>query len=59
MIHFVAWGNQFTIDYGDINVIFYDTLIEMYEKAVGRVRKMPINREKVQRIIACLCWKRT
>jgi len=45
MIYFVECGNQFTLDYGDIDEVFYDTLIEMYEKAVGRVRKMPKSKQ--------------
>jgi len=46
MIYFVECGNQFTLDYGDINEVFYDTLIEMYEKAVDRVRKMQKNKQE-------------
>lgn len=46
MIYFVECGNQFTLDYGDIDEVFYDTLIEMYEKAVGRVRKMLKNKQR-------------
>jgi len=45
MIYFVECGYQFTLDYGDIDEVFYDTLIEMYEKAVGRVRRMPKNKQ--------------
>ena len=46
MIYFVECGNQFTLDYGDIDEVFYDTLIEMYEKVVGRVRKMLKNKQR-------------
>ncbi len=45
MIYFVECGNRFTLDYGDIDEVFYDTLIEMYEKAVGRVSKMTKQRQ--------------
>ncbi|MEQ8151907.1 MAG: DUF6155 family protein [Smithellaceae bacterium] len=41
MIFFVECGNQFTLDYGDINEIFYDTLIAMYAKAITAVLQMP------------------
>ena len=41
MIHYVECGNKFTLDYGDINEFFYDALIEMYEKAIKKVRKIP------------------
>jgi len=41
MIYFVECGNQFTLDYGDIDEVFYDTLIEMYEKAVLKVIGLP------------------
>jgi len=41
MIYYVECGNRFTLDYGDINESFYDTLIEMYKKAIDSVLKMP------------------
>jgi hypothetical protein len=41
MIYYVECGNKFTLDYGDINEVFYDTLVEMYEKAIKAVCKMP------------------
>lgn len=56
MIYFVECGNQFTLDYGDINEIFYDTLIAMYEKAIEFVLKMPKRkqlpfRERLEKIM--------
>ena len=56
MIYFVECGNQFTLDYGDINEIFYDTLIAMYEKAIEYVLKMPQRkqlpfRERLEKIM--------
>ena len=41
MIYYVECGNKFTLDYGDIHEIFYDALIDMYQKAIEKVRKMP------------------
>ena len=41
MIYYVKCGTKFTLDYGDMNETFYDTLIEMYEKAIKFVSKMP------------------
>jgi len=46
MIYFVERVNQFTLDYGDIDEVFYDTLIEMNEKAVARVRKMQKKKQR-------------
>ena len=41
MIYYVECGNKFTLDYGDIDENFYDALIEMCEKAIKYVLKMP------------------
>jgi hypothetical protein len=49
MIYYVERGNKFTLDYGDINEAFYDALIEMYEKAVKAVRKLPKNKQETFR----------
>lgn len=46
MIHFVECGNQFTLDYGDIDEFFYETLTEMYKKTLDRVRKMPKSKQR-------------
>jgi hypothetical protein len=46
MIYYVECGNKFTLDYGDINEAFYDALIEMYEKAVKSVSKLPKNKQE-------------
>ena len=46
MIYYVECGNKFTLDYGDINEAFYDSLIEMYEKAVKAVCKLPKNKKE-------------
>ena len=46
MIHYVECGNNFTLDYGDINEAFYDALIEMYEKAVKAVCKLPMKKKE-------------
>jgi len=41
MIFFVECGNRFTIDYGDIEENFYDSLCSMYEKAIKNVISLP------------------
>jgi hypothetical protein len=46
MVYYVECGNKFTLDYGDINEAFYDTLIEMYEKAVKAVCKLPKKKQQ-------------
>ena len=49
MIYYVECGNKFTLDYGDINEVFYDALVEMYEKAVKFVCKMPKKKQETFR----------
>jgi 1,4-alpha-glucan branching enzyme len=41
MIFFVESGNEFTLDYGDIDEPFYNALNSMYERAVKKVVKLP------------------
>ena len=41
MTFFVECGNQFTVDYGDIDEGFYDALIRMYVRAVERTLELP------------------
>jgi len=41
MIHFVECGNQFTLDYGDIDEGFYDALVHMYARAIKATRDLP------------------
>ena len=45
MVYYVECGNKFTLDYGDINEAFYDALIEMYEKAIKAVLKLPRSKQ--------------
>jgi len=45
MIYYVESGNRFTLEYGDINEAFYDALVEMYEKAIKAVCKLPNNKQ--------------
>jgi hypothetical protein len=47
MIYFVECGHQFTLDYGDVDEIFYDTLIEMYGKAVNKILTLPKAKQKL------------
>ena len=41
MVFFVECGNRFTLDYGDIDEEFYDALVRMYERAIGKVHSLP------------------
>jgi len=42
MIHFVECGNQFTLEYGDIDEGFYDALVNMYVRAVKATKDLPL-----------------
>ena len=46
MVYYVECGNKFTLDNGDVNEAFYDTLIEMYEKAIKAVCKLPKKKQE-------------
>lgn len=37
MVHFVETGHQFTLDYGDIDGPFYDSLLRMYKEAIEQL----------------------
>src|SRR5262245_18477334 len=41
MTYFVECGNQFTVDYGDIDEGFYDALLRMYARAINKVLALP------------------
>ena len=41
MVFFVECGNNFTLDYGDIDQAFYDALTLMYGKAITKVLGLP------------------
>jgi hypothetical protein len=64
MIYYIECGNKFTLEYGDIDEVFYDTLIEMYEKAIDCVCKMPRRKqapfrkrlEKIMKSSAGIGW---
>jgi len=45
-IFYVECGNNFTLDYGDIDSDFYDDLLEMYEYAIETVLELPIKEQK-------------
>jgi hypothetical protein len=46
MIYYVECGNKFTLDYGDVDEFFYDALIEMFERAIKIVTKIPEKRQR-------------
>jgi len=41
LTYFVECGNKFTLDYGDINEDFYDSLLEVYGQAIKKVLSIP------------------
>jgi hypothetical protein len=41
LTYFVECGNKFTLDYGDIDEDFYDSLLEVYGQAIKKVRTLP------------------
>jgi hypothetical protein len=41
MIFFVERGNDFTLDFGDIDEAFYDALNGMYRQAIDKVLSLP------------------
>ena len=47
MIFFVECGNRFTLDLGDIDEVFYDSLTLMYDKAIGKI--LTLNDEERER----------
>lgn len=45
LIYFVECGNQFTLDNGDIDEEFYDTLVEVYGEAIKKVLAVPAHEQ--------------
>jgi len=41
MTYFVECGNQFTVEYGDIDEGFYDALLRMYARAINKILALP------------------
>jgi hypothetical protein len=41
LTYFVECGNKFTLDYGDIDEDFYDSLVEIYGQAIKKVLTLP------------------
>jgi hypothetical protein len=41
MTYFVECGNQFTVEFGDIDEGFYDALLRMYARAINKVLALP------------------
>jgi len=41
MTYFVECGNEFTVEFGDIDEGFYDALLRMYERAIKKVLSLP------------------
>ena len=42
---FVECGNKFTLDYGDIDEDFYDSLLDVYGQAIKKVLTLPDNEQ--------------
>ena len=43
---FVECGNQFMVDYGDMNEGFYNALNLIYKKAVGKILSLPVEQRR-------------
>ena len=41
MIHFAECGQKFTLNWGEMDEYFYDSLLDMYEKALAQVLSLP------------------
>lgn len=45
MVLFVECGNRFTVDFGDIDEDFYDSLLRMYARAINKILRLPKERQ--------------
>ena len=43
MVHYLESGNQFTVDFGDIDERFYSSLESMFDRIIAALRKQPSN----------------
>jgi len=50
MVFFVECGNNFTVNFGDIDEGFYDSLIGMYRRAIQKVLSLPEEQRSVFRV---------
>lgn len=41
MVHYLEMGNQFTVDFGDIDEKFYSSLESMFERIVSSLKEQP------------------
>jgi hypothetical protein len=49
LIHLVECGHKFTLDYGDIDGDFYDSLLEVYGQAIKKVLTLPDHEQGIFR----------
>ena len=49
MVHYLETGNQFTVDFGDIDEKFYSSLESMFEKIVTALSKQPTGAQEKYR----------
>lgn len=64
LTYFVECGNKFTLDYGDIDEDFYDSLLEVYSQAINKVLTLPDHeqgnfRNRLKKIMlssSCIGW---
>ncbi len=47
MVFYVECGNNFTLNYGDVDEEFYDALIDMYELAIETVQELPVDEQEI------------
>src|SRR3989442_38345 len=49
MTYFVECGNEFTVQFGDIDEGFYDALLRMYDRAIKKVLSLPNEEQRAFR----------
>lgn len=50
LVFFVECGNNFTLNYGDIDLEFYDSMLTMYEKAILAVSEIQVEEQNAFKI---------
>ena len=46
MVFYVECGNNFTLNYGDIDQDFYNSMLDMYDRTIETVKELPTSEQK-------------
>jgi hypothetical protein len=46
MLHYVETGNAFTCEFGDIDELFYDSVLSMCQKAAQKIRRLSLRKRE-------------